>query len=442
MSTDLPAWWFPAPVRRSRFLASSAAWRPYNIEAAPDRVQPFEFGRRAIRDVLHFDYQTQLDGNRRGRHGSGRGGVYRGYYVKGVGRTPAAANWNSVEDRYHGSGCQTPASALRELLITRALARAGCAEHIVGCRTLLAQHRDERLITLSLKPADFARMSNIAWSLNHFSVNTPELAGAILDFERYLRPPADREAVEGDPEGIASAMEEAFERGLAMFRTFARVGLFWIYLQNNFTLDGRFVDLETPLYLGRPFLGLFEQDIEGTPPRRVLGFEEFGFVWNWRLFVSWLKAKLGWLGAGDLLEPPARAFVRQVRRAIAVRFAKGSLLYDDARLRADAVRNLTGAMDVGPTARKRIAEIAAFLFRSSMLGREGAIPDLGWMPMEDQPAGPTEQPCRIVRAGFLPDGLGETAAEFRGELRRLSAITRAKALVEDPAIRGDDGNIS
>jgi hypothetical protein len=64
----LPAWLFPIPVRRSRFIGNGLEWSPFNIEVAPDRIPPWEFSRREIQPVLHFDYQTQLDSNTPGRH--------------------------------------------------------------------------------------------------------------------------------------------------------------------------------------------------------------------------------------------------------------------------------------------------------------------------------------------------------------------------------------
>src|SRR5688572_23415262 len=116
-----PAWLFPVPVRRSRFIDSGPQWSSFNVEVALDRISPWDFSRRKIDRVLYFDYQTQLDNNMPGRHGSGRGGVFHGYYVKGVGRTQAAGNWNNLGDRYHGSGHLSVASALRERLISVAL---------------------------------------------------------------------------------------------------------------------------------------------------------------------------------------------------------------------------------------------------------------------------------------------------------------------------------
>src|SRR6185295_6840274 len=94
------AWQFPVPIKPSGFVPLSPEWKPWNIETDLSAVRSFEFTKKAPRDLLWFDYHTTLDGNARGRLGSGRGGTYRGYYLKGIGRTPAAANWNDAEDRY------------------------------------------------------------------------------------------------------------------------------------------------------------------------------------------------------------------------------------------------------------------------------------------------------------------------------------------------------
>jgi hypothetical protein len=83
-----PAWLFPVPVRASRFQASDQRWGVYN-EVALDKIKPFAFDGGASPDaVLFYDHQTHLENNTPGRLGSGRGGVYRGRYLKGVGGTP------------------------------------------------------------------------------------------------------------------------------------------------------------------------------------------------------------------------------------------------------------------------------------------------------------------------------------------------------------------
>src|SRR5207253_8630395 len=129
----------------------------------------------------------------------------------------------------------------------------------------------------------------------HFSMHPDRMGSLFLDFERYLNPPDRRENLAGEPASIARAMDGAFRRGLANFQRYERAGLFWIYTHNNFTLDGRFVDLETPMFFGAPFVGIFQQEYSVPLPYRFLGLEGFAFAWYWRVFLRWLDGKMRFL---------------------------------------------------------------------------------------------------------------------------------------------------
>ena len=231
------AWQFPLPVRTSRFVPLSPEWKAWNIETDAAAIRPFEFTKRTNRDLLWFDYHTALDGNYHGRLGSGRGGSYRGYYVKGLGRTPAAANWNNVVDRYHSTGHMAAGQVLREYLISRALERRGLGRLIVPCETLLMQPlseerdrqiarlrtrrnqnyrapADQRWMALSLKRADFGRHANFIWALHHLSSHTPDLGALFLDFQKLLTPPGDRREPNGEPASIAGRHGSGHRRGI------------------------------------------------------------------------------------------------------------------------------------------------------------------------------------------------------------------------------------
>ncbi len=453
LMTTTPAWLFPAPVRRSRFMASSAEWKPYNIEVALDRIATWDFSGGEIEPVLHFDYQTQLDNNAPGRHGSGRGGVFRNYYVKGVGRTQAAGNWNSTGDRYHGSGHMAVASALRERLISVALTAQGLGDAIVPCESiLLAKLRpderravaigasssqasftpaDEKLMALSVKRADFARMSNIVWALDHHCTDPQAFGTLFLDFERFLNPPGEREGLEGAPDTIALAMDRAFQRGLANFGRFNRVGAFWIYLQNNFTLDGRMVDLETPLYFGAPFAGVFEQAGSEPGTTAYLGFESFAYVYYWRLFVDWLKHKLRYLtsrGLQDMREK--QAFLKALLHEVSAVFSLKHLLYDDDRLKQMAVDELAECLDLGRAARAGLRSYSDAYFPGVTAARAWKLPDLQWKELATVPAPISAVPFAVRTPGFSNAGVSEAGAAYAAALQRLGNIQDAGQLLD------------
>ena len=449
----LPSWLFPVPIRTSRFLASEPAFAPFNIEVAHDRITSFSFAAAKTKDVLLYDLQTQLVGNIAGRHGSGRSGIYRGHYLKGVGRTPAAANWSDGEDVYHGSGHLSVGSAIREQLITAFLQARCLGATIVPCQAVLlgpllpAEARavqrgesssrthfaasDAHMIALTVKPANFARISNFVFALDHLTGKPQHLGELFLDLERYLHPPDAREGLEGSPDGIARALDMAFRRGLENFRAYARVGLFWFYLNSNFSLDGRFLDLETPLFFGAPFVGLEVCDFEGTPVKELLGFEEFGFVLHWRLFLAWLKSRLRLLverEVGGMRE--ARPFLRELHREIAARFPRRHLLFNDALLTAQAVSNLAGSLDLSRRNKSRLLALACYALEYRIYGAERLIPDMARRPLDFKPAPATPFPRRFEAAGFVAPTPSRDGEAFATTLARLSSLRDPRDLLQ------------
>lgn len=239
---DTP-WLFPVPARPSRFTAGDPRFCHLNVEVGP--VSPYGFD-PVETSLLHYDYQTLLDHNAPGRLGAGRAGIHAGYYLKGIGRTPAAANWNDSGDRYHATGHLSPSSALRERLITLVLLQEGLGDSIVPCEEIrfgsltpdeqdfvatgASSSRPERpadlhLMALSAKPANFNRFSNIVWALNHHSSSPAGLGRLFLALERAFASPGDTTPMEGEPSDIARRMDQSFHRGLQNFAAYARIGL-------------------------------------------------------------------------------------------------------------------------------------------------------------------------------------------------------------------------
>ena len=452
LSERLPAWLFPVPVRQSRFHAVAPAFADCNIEVAQDRIGPFCFATTDARQILYYDLQTQLNANYRGRHGSGRSGIYCGRYLKGVGRTPAAANWNDGDDIYHASGHLSVGSALRELLITRALAARGLAEQDCAVpehsawplrdREKRAIRRgqtssserfapaDGHMIALTVKPSDFARLSNFVFALDHFEGTAAQIGELFLDLEQYLHPPGARGGLEGAPRAIAWALDAAFRRGLENFREYARAGLFWLYLNSNFSLDGRFFDLETPVFFGAPFVGVAVA--ESDKRKELLGFEEFDFVQHWRLFLSWFKARLRFLSAREISGiSEARWFLRKLSREITARFPRGHVLFDDGKLIAQATANLANALGLNRPDRSRVLDLARYAFEWRVYSTRRPLPDLGWRALDFAPAPATPFPRRYETAGFLRPAPAADAVAFAVDLERLGGICDPARLLRE-----------
>jgi hypothetical protein len=368
-----------------------------------------------------------------------------------VGRTPAAANWNTPNDRYNGSGHLSVASALRERLITLMLTSRRAQKAVVPCsaillRSLSARERiavrsnatssqvqfapaDSRICALSVRPADFARPSNFIFALNHFREFPRTLGILFLYFERYLRPPGDRKKIEGDPRLIAEAMDAAFHRGLENLEAFARIGLLWVYIRGNIALDGRFLDLETPHFFGAPFLGI--RIGKNPDAREFLGFEEYQFIRYWRLFLNWLQAQLTFLCSPCLLaERESRMFLTALKKEIAKRFHRNHILFKDVHLQARAAKNLGDNLDLSARARIRLLQMSQAAFCEILYSGAPVLPDHSWRMVDLEPAPALPFHFRYMAPDFLDPHLTPDAERFACIIRSLEGEKNVVRLLE------------
>jgi hypothetical protein len=433
-------WFFPVPTRASRFVAASPSFEFLNREVALDLLRPWNFQNTSSEDeLLYFDYQNQLENNAHGRLGAGRAGVYGGYYLKGVGRTLAAANWNFCEDRYHASGHLSVSSALREFLITKTLQEQKLSDAIVPCEAILLSSLDEeerryveightsarpgrpadmQMMALSAKPANFSRQSNIVWAFDHFS-QTPALLGELfLALEQATS--INNEAKEGDPREIAEALSQAFARGLQNFLRFAKEGVYWLYLQNNFTLDGRFVDLETPLYVGQPLLGMRYYKVDNELVPQLFGFEVFGFIVQWRLFIRWLRAKLSLLNTPPIMrEKTCRAYLRGFSQELQRVFSPKNLLYQDETLQEQLNKLIMETYDLNRKAKAQLKELTASAFQNTVNGVEHNFVTKGWKRAEFGIDTPMVDPLMIDLPPFVTPTASAAAQKYSAQLHKL-----------------------
>lgn len=221
--------------------------------------------------------------------GSGRAAVYEGWYLKGIGRTQFCWNWHIEAGTMHGTGHMFPSAAIRELLATAYVRARGLGHTIVPCESLLlrplapdfrarlerfaANNRitlspiDRELQAITVKPADFIRWSNLLAAASFASSEVDavlEIAGALL---RGADPTTTPDSGTATVETVLEAVRDAVARGFRNFIEFYRVGLYWNSYNNNFTLDGRFLDLELPTVLaeGRPCALVYRRRHEPDP---------------------------------------------------------------------------------------------------------------------------------------------------------------------------------
>jgi len=296
--------------------------RPFNVRVDLNGIGAF--GRAPAADggtVLFADLQTNFGRHARGRLGSGRAGFYRGHYLKGVGRTPLAANWNSP-DRFHNSGHLAASSAIREYVASCYLAAHGLEETIVPCEGVLlaeldecmrpaedAEHAapvDSHLQAISIKQGDFARFSNLTWLLHHLTpIRVEEDNSLAVLAEMYcagLLAPSQLHAPASEiyPARLASLQAAAIDRALRNFEAWFSLGIWWGSFTNNLTLDGRFLDLETPGVAGGGVFGVLVPcgQTGNIVHSGIIGAEVLGYLAQVRAFLIHMCALLeslpGW----------------------------------------------------------------------------------------------------------------------------------------------------
>lgn len=320
-------WMSAAPVRTSTFVPLRPADALYNVQVDLGAIGAY--GGQAApgpgEAYLYSDYRVVMGFFLR-RVGAGRSGYYRDAYLKGIGRTALAFNWWHANN-YFGSGHLPASGAARELVVSRYFEAKGKANLINPCRGvlvadlapeladprawLLRSERpplpcDQSLQAITVKDADFARFSNVIWHLDHLSLFKGE-----LDLIRFftllvggLQPPGADVSQDIRPSVIARALAGAIERAVGNYREYWRLGVGWISVQTDLTMDGRYHDIDTPLFHGPGYLGAIAK-LEAFEPgaswgrlpldiswSAVTGFNVLEYLHAMRLFVRHLKSTL------------------------------------------------------------------------------------------------------------------------------------------------------
>jgi len=372
------SWTVPVPVKRSRFAAMDPLHDECNVEADLAAIGAFASDRErstATVDLLHADLQTLPLGNVARRLGSGNAGSYRGVYLKGIGRTPLAADWAHGDDRRRERGHMLPSAAAREYLVSRALVALGLGDSIVACSGLLAadlEHPDDAMPgaagcfapadggmqALTVKRADFARLSNFVWALDH--VGSPgDLGELLFRVHSYLLPPGQRpgNGSGSSPAAIAAALAAAIERGIANFGCWMRAGVSWAALGNCLAADGRFVDLEAPMVLLRPFFGTVSQP--SSPwAGGWFGLEVFAYVLEARALVATLRERVRFLARHVFVRGVTHDFCAALALELDEQLPAEHVLWSRQRLVDEAVVAIVEALGIERASAARVRSIA------------------------------------------------------------------------------------
>jgi hypothetical protein len=339
-------WNIPVPLKKSTFTPIRRELEPFNVQVDLGQIAPFGVCRTPVAPdaLLYADLQDNPDFHFPGRLGSGRSGFYRGRYLKGVGRTPLANNWHHRRDQLHSTGHLTASAAIFEHVVScffaakrrshlvnecTGLLVAPLSPELRGSRRYTGVHDtmpcDTSLQAITVKSTRFARFSNFAWLLDHLEVfqSSGDLAQLFLLLASYLEPDAETVAREVTPSLIARRLSGAIARGVSNFREYWRMGVYWRNTFNNFAVDGRFHDLDYPMFVGGPYFGVLPMhpmqrpyDLGGRDPTWWPGFNVLAYLANVRSFCRFLLARLRSLLGSELpLSQNERDFVRETIHA-------------------------------------------------------------------------------------------------------------------------------
>lgn len=290
--SDERPWTVELPVKKSQFKPLLSKHIAFNVEADLSAISGYNYKKTTSKaPTIHSDFQSDPMVETFPRLGAGRAGYFRDHYLKGIGRTLLTANWNWADDTLHHSGHLRACAAIRELLVSDYLKAKGLDRIIVQCEGILIKHLDRKLagfykvVTqgkqrlvkpvdlkfqgLSLKRAAFARYSNFCWLVDNRTARPESVRLFMKYFEFYLNPQA---------KGTGGSLTEKLEHSIAQlnsnFQSCLEIGLNWNAFHNNFSMDGRFVDIEGPLILGGPFIGnLFDRTYQEDFCFPHIGFE-------------------------------------------------------------------------------------------------------------------------------------------------------------------------
>ncbi len=456
---ELDPWTVPVPLRRSTFVPLRRADAALNLEVELGAIGVF-FASRATR-VGSADFQLLPDGAARGRLGAGRAVHFRGHYLKGVGRTPLAANWRVADDLRHATGHMFPSAAAREYLVTRYARARGVGDAIVPCEGVLLRPLppgaradvlaplqrdaipaiDRRLQAISVKPSGFARLSNFTWALHQLDTSHAQIGELTLAFQRYLDPRVTVDPAACTPATMIAALAAAIERGFATFERSFAAGINWGYVDNNISADGRFLDLEVPTVLGGAALGVLHTDATATAARardRWVGLDALDFARRAQIFVEDLAARLRFLaGSCAMQNPLARRFAAAIGEELDRAIPRTHRVRSPRALATWTAASVARTLDLDAHGRRELRAVIAARLRfvadqtdTELAGRLREVP----LRLAIHAPGVRRHFRQPTWAPPLPPRAFERAAIYNEALDRVDAARSQDAMFD--ALRG------
>lgn len=230
------------------------------------------------KQIAICDLQRGIGAALEASQGSGRSAFYLNSYHKGIGRTPLVKTWASKENLLHSNGLLYPTSALRELLFSLYL--SDTAEHLINpisnlflmpsttyskdiATQIYAQFKaapapvDIGFTSQTVKNGNFIRFSNLRYIYNLMGTrfDTPGDCSALLHLLASIKHGLDKKSHDAsvvvEPTSIQEIINELYCCAIKCIHNVVEINMKGVKLGslgNNFSLDGRFIDLEVPVF--------------------------------------------------------------------------------------------------------------------------------------------------------------------------------------------------
>lgn len=128
----------------------------------------------------------------------------------------------------------------------------------------------------------------------------------------------------------------AVNRAVMNFEAWFSVGTWWSSFANNFTLDGRFLDLETPAIAGGAIFGILRPCHDGVvASSSVIGAEAFIYLAQMKVFIQEMCRTLSCLP--EWFDPVEREFAASLAAELAAKALDGETLISSAECAIDHV---------------------------------------------------------------------------------------------------------
>jgi len=181
---------------------------------------------------------------------------------------------------------------------------------------------------------------------------------------------------------VVERLNVALTNGIENFDCFFKRGVIWNAMRNNFTIDGRFLDLETPILLGAPFIGIAEYRFRNFKFHSIVGLDTLSFLFHFRRFICFVVNRVDFLlEQGALLAQRevilGQEFLSQLRSI----FDKNHILFSEKKACRHVFNRAISEMEVPSQNHAALLEFIKFKYKNP----KPKISSAPWFPLEEVP---------------------------------------------------------